>query len=136
MKFLDKKVSDPGVTCNFRFRLPCCNVHLPLAVSRRFHLFHHASVISKFGRYELTKTYAMGIISILLIKITLLISICYKKYIQKRILIGVLIEDLLLLLVKILYINKQFFSDTAGTTEISSSFQIIQLLQREVDPFR
>ena len=78
----------------------------------------------------------MEIISILLIKITLLISICYKKYIQKRIFIGVLIEDLLVLLVKILCINKQFFSDTAGTTEISSSFQIIQLLQREVDPFR
>ena len=48
----------------------------------------------------------MEFVSTLLIEVKLLISICYKNYIQKLEVIGVLMEDLMVLLMQILYRNK------------------------------
>ena len=44
-------------------------------------------------------------------------------------------EDLLVLLAKMFYKNKQFFSDTTVTLEGNKSFQMLQLLQKEANPF-
>ena len=115
--FLDKKVSDSGVTCNFRFRFSCCNFRLPPTTSRKNDLFYRAPIISKFHRHELTKTYAHR-------NCFNIVSYAYIKNIYKY---KCLLEYLL---------KTYWFSWRRFYTKIKSYFQILQLLQREMASFR